>query len=219
MGIFDKLKEIANKLTQSPEPFDPGIFNDEVAMKTEWTPAKGGGTNVGTHALKETGPARVEFKISVVGLISPGIFMLVGLGVGVGMTIGWLNGGEIFLLLFGVPFGSVFFLVGFFISRSWSKPRVFDKHTGFFWRGRREPLLGVNADLGQDHCRLNEIHAIQLLRDYCRSDKSSYFSYELNLVLHDHRRINVIDHGKLTRIRSDADRLAQFLSVPVWDAT
>ena len=67
--------------------------------------------------------------------------------------------------------------------------------------------------------KLEEIYAIQLLKEYCRGDKSSYYSYELNLVLEDASRINVVDHGKLNLIRSDAEKLAAFLDIPLWDAT
>ncbi len=49
-------------------------------------------------------------------------------------------------------------------------------------------------------------------------NKSSYYSYELNLVLNDGSRINVVDHGNLKRLRSDTQTLSQFLGKPVWDA-
>lgn len=32
-------------------------------------------------------------------------------------------------------------------------------------------------------------------------------------------RTNVVDHGKLEKIHDDANTLAEFLDVPVWDAT
>ena len=41
----------------------------------------------------------------------------------------------------------------------------------------------------------------------------------MNLVLHDGRRYNVVDHGDQAKIRADAQALAAFLNVPVWDAT
>jgi hypothetical protein len=56
------------------------------------------------------------------------------------------------------------------------------------------------------------------LCEYVTGNKSSYYSYELNLVLDDGRRINVIDHGNLDRLRSDAQPLSRFLDKPVWDA-
>lgn len=65
---------------------------------------------------------------------------------------------------------------------------------------------------------LDDICAIQLISEYCSGDDSSYYSYELNLVLKDASRINVIDHGNKTRILEDTQILADFLDVPVWNA-
>ena len=45
-----------------------------------------------------------------------------------------------------------------------------------------------------------------------------FYSYEINLVLKNGRRVNVADHGDLDSLRADADMLANFLEVPVWDA-
>ena len=50
-------------------------------------------------------------------------------------------------------------------------------------------------------------------------NKNSYYSYELNLVLEDGSRVNVVDQGNLKRLRSDAQTLSRFLDKPVWDAT
>ena len=64
---------------------------------------------------------------------------------------------------------------------------------------------------------LHEIHAIQLIREYCVGSKNSYHSYEMNLVLKTGWRFNVTDHGSLGAIREDGKRLAEYLSIPVWD--
>jgi len=46
-----------------------------------------------------------------------------------------------------------------------------------------------------------------------------FTSYELNLVLKDGSRRNLVDHGNLPALRDDARELAGFLIVPLWDAT
>ena len=66
---------------------------------------------------------------------------------------------------------------------------------------------------------LEEIHALQLVSELCHTKNRSYYSYELNLVLRDGQRINAVDHGRHERIRTDAQRLSDFLGKPVWDAT
>ena len=40
------------------------------------------------------------------------------------------------------------------------------------------------------------------IRERCTSRNSSYYSYELNLVLDDGSRLNGVDHGNLERLRA-----------------
>ena len=62
------------------------------------------------------------------------------------------------------------------------------------------------------------VRALQLLPELVRGDKSSYYSYELNLVLSDGTRRNVVDHGSLAKLREDAAQLSARLNLPIWDA-
>jgi hypothetical protein len=64
---------------------------------------------------------------------------------------------------------------------------------------------------------LHDVRAIQLIREYVRGDKSSYYSYELNLACGDASRLNVTDHASLRVIRADAALLGRYLFIPVWD--
>ena len=72
--------------------------------------------------------------------------------------------------------------------------------------------------MGGKTYNLNQVCAIQLIREYVSGNKSSYYSYELNLVCADGERINIVDHGSLPVIRNDGETLADYLSIPVWDA-
>jgi Fe2+ transport system protein B len=52
------------------------------------------------------------------------------------------------------------------------------------------------------------------------TDKDSSFkSFELNLVLDDSNRLNVIDHVNLKGVTADAETLSAFLNVPIWHAS
>ena len=102
--------------------------------------------------------------------------------------------------------GLVFNLIGAW--QLWSmhtQESVFDRSAGRLTKG------------GQTH-NLCQICAIQLIREFVRENKSSYYSYELNLVRTDGERINITDHGSLHAIRVDAETLSNYLSIPVWDA-
>ena len=87
----------------------------------------------------------------------------------------------------------------------WEQKTVFDRTSCSFVHKRR------TADL-------KSIRAIQLVREYVSGNKNSYYSYELNLVCSSGDRINIVDHGSLRAIREDAELLANYLSLPVWDA-
>jgi len=65
---------------------------------------------------------------------------------------------------------------------------------------------------------LSDVYALQLLRAPAGSGFRNFPCYELNLVLHDGRRVNVAGHGSLDRLRYDARLLRSFLQVPLWDA-
>ena len=128
---------------------------------------------------------------------------------------------------FGAILGRV--VMGFVIAvggvlMAWlsSSPLRFDRRSGEFTRGRpfANPILRALAPYRS--CRLDAIHALQILVK--RTSKTAggtsgaYLSYELNLVLGNGSRLNVLDHGDDSAIREDAAMLGRFLERPVWDA-
>ena len=63
-----------------------------------------------------------------------------------------------------------------------------------------------------------EVHSIQLLdEEVRRTSESMFWSYELNLVLRNGNRINLIDHGNQRENRWDAGDLSRMIDVPIWD--
>jgi len=50
---------------------------------------------------------------------------------------------------------------------------------------------------------LEDIHALQLISEYFRGGGSLYDCYELNLVLENGKRINVVSHGDEDKLRED----------------
>jgi hypothetical protein len=218
------LKELLEKiktLSRTQAPFDFSRFNDPIAEKTQWSPAKGGGANFKTHKLVKVDYSRIEFRSSVGAKLFYLIFLLVGLGVMIGVSVSKISDGtfgfnwETFLML---AFGSIFAGVGGGLLYYGSAPVVFDKKVGYFWKGRKSPREVFNKSSIKHLAKLEDVHAIQLISEFVRGNKSSYHSYELNLVLKDASRINVIDHGNIKSIRENAEMLSAFLEKPVWDA-
>jgi hypothetical protein len=118
-------------------------------------------------------------------------------------------------MLIMIIVGTGMTLLGYVLLKYISRPRVFDKVSGWYWRGndiQQQP----NKPRGKDITALHDIHALQIISEYVISGKTSYHSYELNLVLKSGERINVTDHGNLRALELDARALAAFLNVPVW---
>jgi hypothetical protein len=43
-----------------------------------------------------------------------------------------------------------------------------------------------------------------------------YTAYELNFVLKNSKRVSVLNHNKLHKIKDNAKALSQYLNVPIW---
>jgi hypothetical protein len=219
MTIGEKAFGFLSGLFKQQVPLDPAVFGDPLAIATQWTPLVRGGMNFCSHRLLKRGPASMEFKTTlglklfcIVFFVMGALFAFCPMG-----AICKQYGGFHVSMLMSPLFGLVFCAVGFFLYYGASAPIVFDMNRNSFTKGRRQPgetvrkISGVFADLSR-------VKALQVLSEYCRGNKSSYYSYELNLVLDDASRLNVVDHGNLKALREDARTLGQFLGVSVWDA-
>ncbi len=199
-------------------PFDPSRIGDPLAMKTEWSPLKNGGSsNFRIRKLVEVDPNRLEFRattnarVFALGFFLPGVlvFFVALKGVVSGLSTGTINLNG----FMGLPFGLLFCACGGAMFYYWTIPIVFDGRRGLFWKGRKEPDEG---DSSENATSFRAIHALQLIPT--RGSQSG--GYEINLVLGDGERLNVLaDSGvSRNRFREDATILAGFLGKPVWDA-
>jgi hypothetical protein len=220
--LLKKLKALTIEATR----YDPSVLGDPIADRTDWGPAKGGGASFGTHKLVPVGSFRLEFRPTGGALAFYGVFLVVGVTILVGMSIVGFSGGasplddgQVLPLIVPTIVGLVFTIVGGAMLRGGSAPIVFDKSRGAYWRGRVAPHEMSNRHGHKETADLDEIHALQLISEHCTSKDSSYYSYELNLVLDDATRINIVDHGNKDALHADAGRLGAFLGVPIWDAT
>lgn len=230
--MLKKAAEIAQGLCDRSTKVDHSRFNDPLASRTEWTPLKGGGANFKTHNLQTVSPDKIIYKASIGAILFYLTFVLCGLAVLIFITpIGIANFTEHgFEMLIPSGVGLIFTVVGFLIYQSGTKPIVFDKQKGFFWKGKTSPDQVLRKEKLKDWAKLDDVYALQILRESIgsggstsyrsnrnRSMSSRNISYELNLVLKDASRVNVVDHGNVKRIREDAETLSRFLGVPVWD--
>ena len=184
-----------------------------------WTPLKRGGCSFRSHQLHRVGPERLEFRPHASSFFFCGIFVFGGV---IGLVIAGCAarrgdgktaaGMGFWALLFGGA--------GVWCWRSLSVPIVFDRSYRAFWRDRRRPeQLAEPAELLGRYTPFDEIAALQLLSERCSSSKGGrFFSHELNLVLRDGSRVQVVDHGSAAALRREAAVLAEFLGgIPVLD--
>ena len=217
--MFEKLILKLKSLTVEPVPYDPAGLDDEIATKTSWSPAKGGGASFQTHRLVEIDPHRTEFRAAKGAVAFYGVFALIGVvSMSMMSLITLQSGGSIVALIFPALICLLFVAIGGGMLWFGLAPIVFDKRRGEYWKGHVAPYEAANREALKHFTKLGGIHALQIVSERCQSKNSSYYSYELNLVLEDGSRLNVVDHGNLERLREDAKKLSAFLGKPLWDA-
>lgn|GEM_PF-4356776 len=111
--------------------------------------------------------------------------------------------------------GFLFIMIRIMMFCFGAYPIIFDKGNGFF-RGMHEfpftralQILSVTGDLP-----LSRVYAIQIIRLYIRTADDSPYRYELNPILEDASRVNVINYCDQSQTIEGAKHLAQFLQKP-----
>jgi hypothetical protein len=219
--MFEKLIEQLRDLAGPVKTFDPSRFGDPIAMQTGWTPVRSGGANFRTHRLVEIDPNRIEFKASIGARLFYSVFAILGMISIVIFSFAKSSYGKFsfgFEMIMPILIGIAFVFAGVTLYYIGTTPIVFDKYKGCFWKGRKSPDEVSDKQEIKYFAHIGDIHALQLLSEYCSGSRGYYTSYELNLVLTNGSRINVVDHGNPAKLREDAQILSGFLGKPVWDA-
>lgn len=202
------------------KPVELNVELQELKSKVETSPLKKGGANFKTNVLIQESSSKLVYKPSRGVAVFCFIFLAVGLGV---LLLGIMplfkndpDGAmpEGFLIIFGLIFAGA----GGFMFYYFYMPRVFDKQLGIYYKAYQPEIHKSNRTHSKTHIPLKSIIAIQLIGEHVKSDKGSYQSFELNLVLNDGTRENVIDHAGLKSIIIDAEILSEFLNIPIWHA-
>lgn len=204
--------------------------DDDVARQTDWGPLAEGGSNFASHSLQQVDSGRLEFTPTLVTrlftwlptmfavLQIPVAYLLLTYGIGDQPILKMIIKGLAVMALICGP------LLSWFLAHTLLRPVVFDQSLRLFWKGRRHPDTTDDSTSHTPCCRLDDIYALQILSEMVTTHSKEhgthrFRSHELNLILQDARRLNVIDHGNLEVVRNDARQLARFLQVPVWDKT
>lgn len=138
-------------------------------------------------------------------------------------------------MIFLLPFSIIFILWGRFLFYYITQSFIFDFQNWYFYDLRRQKNFYKYWQQEQYRKKiipLNEIHALQIINEqveytsneededgYTRSYSVNFKSYELNLILKDSSRINILDHNNLDEIRNNAEIIANKLWVKIYDIT
>lgn len=202
------------KKRKYPDGFDPSIFNDPLAMKTEWLPLHEKGTGFKTHSLFIS-EDRAIFLPSLQQLAFGSVFIIAG-AVGLYFSLGNEDSTSILFMTLWLICSCLVFI---FLL----KPIRFSKKDDLFYTLFFKSNYDIVKPYGRNQFPLSEIGALQIVEELCRtqSDKgtSKWYSYELNIVRKDGVRANILDHSNYNALMEQAHKLANFLDVPLWNAS
>ena len=185
-----------------------------VADKTYWQPMRPGGASFQTHQLltlshdklllKSSGQVKAFFMVFILVGLNGVIFSLLKHVQKSGIEASLNNPLQMVESLFST--GLIFVIVGLVLGSIYgSLNTLFDKEAGL--------LTNKNSS-----APLHEVHALQIIEETVGGSKGGVFkSYELNVIQKNGERIHLMDHGNYLAINSDAEKLAGFLSVPIWE--
>ncbi|MDP3238519.1 MAG: hypothetical protein Q8N26_37345 [Myxococcales bacterium] len=172
------------------------------APKIDWTPLVPGGDDLSTHRL-------VPFDGGLVMRKGRGTFVRAATGLLIGaplLVIGVMAFTErpSYASAFTFAFGLVFAAVGVWFLTA--KAVQFDERLRLVRIAGREVPFSTIAGL-------------QVLPEMIEDDEAPTFrSWELNLVLEDGSRLNVVDHAEVEQLRAEAAQLSRLIDCPVWES-
>jgi len=219
------LDKLGNMLVPTKTVVEPVSFDDPLALRISWDPVNPRGVNFRTHKAVQVQANRIEFRLTAYYKIIPMLLILFALALPTAMVTGtWMKTGVLGLdsnLIVALVISCLALLASVFAYLKVEKVIVFDASYGYFWKGKRDKEIGpFNPAELPGSVKLSDIHAIQIIQELVRGGQKNrkvFESYELNLVLHNGERVNVVDHGDRAGVREDAKILSHFLNVPVWD--
>ena len=206
----------------SENQVNTSVFADPLANEIEWLPVTFGGQNFRGSTLQHIDSSTLAFRPSVndfIFLITGALFVLGGSSFMVfaffSIILQNTQGAFSYLYLVLIPvitIPSIILFALFHGLRTKLRPNQFSKRDNQYLKGKRleDGTYEINVPLA-------DFYALQIITESHRS--SSGRSYELNGVLRNGQRINIVEHGDLKKLQQDSNELASFLEIPVWDAS
>ncbi len=191
----------------------------DLAIEVDWTPLSGGGSNFKSSGLHEISDYRIVIKSSSGMKLFAGFFIAMGLFIpGVMGYMDYRDQGLEWSLLFPLFACLAFVAIGIAMM-FFPRPRYLDKRLGWFWAGTKNPQGEQSLRKLIDASPLDDLVALQIIAEHISGKNGSYTSWELNIIDKDAARYNLLDHGDKSSLLQDAETIATFLSIPIWNNT
>ena len=147
------------------------------------------------------------------GILPFVLFIFIGL-----VTLSFLRSGSIGGVVIGILFGLFVYFVMFSIAEE--EKSVFDLNNKEFYKGS---TIVKAKNYGNKYAKFKNIYGFQILKDEDCNIKGSgatrheecHDIYELNLILLNNRRINIVCHSDYKQIVTDAKQLSTVLNKPL----
>lgn len=231
--VFEYIKNFideAKKLHQIKEEKMSNYLNsidDEIVKKSSFLALKKGWYNFETHNLIEDNFWNLIFKailffpyLFVLVFSMPLIFTLLNLTIYISTEYNNINLNELSnyassiwaFCIFPIPFVILFY--------NWFQSKIFDFQNWYYYdlRYKNNIFSLINDEKYRNKIiDLKQIHALQIISERVYNKNSSYTSYELNMILQDSSRVNIVDYSNLETIKSNAELLWNRLKIKIWE--
>ena len=179
-------------------------MSEQPPQDLDWSPLVPGGAAFKTHRLVVPAATRIELHPSAQARTLVGLFVT-GALIACGFVAWGIVAEDFAMVVVAGPFALIFGGFSFYLHRLLDNRRYFDAARGQYWREPKSELVSLSS-----------IRGLQITPEEISGGESDFTAYELNLVLDDGRRVNVLDHGNLEQLHDHAQQLAAFLRVPLW---
>ncbi len=193
-------------------------MDNSTQQKINWEPLARGGSNYRTRRLNMDKDDQWVYERTGISRIIPTFAIVLGAFIAI-------------VLFFTIIFffvGIAFIIVGFIVRKRQKRSIVFDFKKQAFWKGDKKlnTTDGSNQKV-KDYLKFEDLVALQILSEEIYTEGSDnrnsklrtnsiwYASYELNFILKNNTRVNVVDHADLKAIKREAEALSKRLSVPL----
>lgn len=220
------IEDIQKKALEKQEKLSNYLnsIDDEIVKNSSFLPLKRGWTNIKSHDLIIENNWNYLFKVKwffpevFLGIFFTPIITTIIILYSKNFEVNNMFWEFLWLIIFSIIFSWLAWLIFYSLHRSY----IFDFQNWYFYDTIYTQKL---FEFLQDEkykdkiISLKEIQALQIISERMHGKNTTYTSYELNMILKNSLRVNIIDHWNLEEIRKNASELANKLWVKVYDIT